>query len=29
VQHADTLMLPSVSDIKDDSIHSDFVHGNM
>jgi hypothetical protein len=28
VQHADTLVLPSVSDIKDDSIHSDSVHGN-
>jgi hypothetical protein len=28
VQHAYTLVLPSVSDIKDDSIHSDFVHGN-
>jgi hypothetical protein len=28
VQHAYTLVLPSVSDIKDDSIQSDFVHGN-
>jgi hypothetical protein len=28
VQHAYTLVLPSVSDIKDDSIYSDFVHGN-
>jgi hypothetical protein len=28
VQHAYTLFLPSVSDIKDDSIHSDFIHGN-
>jgi hypothetical protein len=28
VQHAYTLVLPSVSDIKDDSIHSDYVHGN-
>ena len=28
VQHAYTLVLPSVSDIKDDSIHSDSVHGN-
>jgi hypothetical protein len=28
VQHAYTLVLPSVSDIRDDSIHSDFVHGN-
>jgi hypothetical protein len=28
VQHAYTLVLPSVSDIRDDSIHSNFVHGN-
>jgi hypothetical protein len=28
VQHAYTLFLPSVSDIRDDSIHSDYVHGN-
>jgi hypothetical protein len=28
VQHAYTLVLPSVSDIRDDSIHSDSVHGN-
>jgi hypothetical protein len=28
VQHAYTLVLPSVLDIIDDSIHSDFVHGN-
>jgi hypothetical protein len=28
VQHAYTLILPSVSDIRDDSIHSDSVHGN-
>jgi hypothetical protein len=28
VQHAYTLVLPSVSDIRDDSIHSEFVHGN-
>jgi hypothetical protein len=28
VQHAETLMLPSVPDIRDDSIHSDSVHGN-
>jgi hypothetical protein len=28
VQHAYTLVLPSVSHIRDDSIHSDFVHGN-
>jgi hypothetical protein len=28
VQHAYTLVLPSVSDIKDDSIHSDSIHGN-
>jgi hypothetical protein len=28
VQHAETLVLPSVSDIRDDSIHSDYVHGN-
>jgi hypothetical protein len=28
VQHGDSLMLPLVSNIKDDSIHSDFVHGN-
>jgi hypothetical protein len=28
VQHAYTLVLPSVSDIRDDSIHSDFEHGN-
>jgi hypothetical protein len=28
VQHAYTLVLPSVSYIIDDSIHSDFVHGN-
>ena len=28
VQHAYTLVLPSVSDIRDDSIHSDYVHGN-
>jgi hypothetical protein len=28
VQHAYTLVLPSVSDIIDDSIHSDYVHGN-
>jgi hypothetical protein len=28
VQHAYTLLLPSVSDIRYDSIHSDYVHGN-
>jgi hypothetical protein len=28
VQHAYTLVLPLVSDIIDDSIHSDYVHGN-
>jgi hypothetical protein len=28
VQHAYTLVLPSVSDIRDDFIHLDFVHGN-
>jgi hypothetical protein len=28
VQHAYTLVLPSVSDIRDDSIHLDYVHGN-
>jgi hypothetical protein len=28
VQHVYTLVLPSVSDMRDDSIHSDFVHGN-
>jgi hypothetical protein len=28
LKHAYTLVLPSVSDIRDDSIHSDFVHGN-
>jgi hypothetical protein len=28
VQHAYTLVLPSVLDIRYDSIHSDFVHGN-
>jgi hypothetical protein len=28
VQHAYTLVLPSVSDIRHDSIQSDFVHGN-
>jgi hypothetical protein len=28
VQHAYTLVLPSVSNIKDDSIHSGSVHGN-
>jgi hypothetical protein len=28
VQLAYTLVLPSVSDIKDDSIHSDSLHGN-
>jgi hypothetical protein len=28
VQHAYTIVLPSVSNIRDDSIHSDFVHGN-
>jgi hypothetical protein len=28
VQHAHTLVLPSISDIKYDSIHSDYVHGN-
>jgi hypothetical protein len=28
LKHAYTLILPSVSDIRDDSIHSDFVHGN-
>jgi hypothetical protein len=28
VQHAYTLILPSVSDIKDNSMHSDFIHGN-
>jgi hypothetical protein len=28
VQHAYTLVLPSVPYIRDDSIHSDFVHGN-
>jgi hypothetical protein len=27
VQHAYTLVLPLVSNIRDDSIHSDFVHG--
>jgi hypothetical protein len=28
VKHAYTLVIPSVSNIRDDSIHSDFVHGN-
>jgi hypothetical protein len=28
MQHAYTLVLPSVSDIIDDSIHSTYVHGN-
>jgi hypothetical protein len=28
VQHAYTLVLPSVSEIRYDSIHSDYVHGN-
>jgi hypothetical protein len=28
VQHAYTLVLPLVSDIRDVSIHSDYVHGN-
>jgi hypothetical protein len=28
VQHVHTIFLPSVSDIRDDSIHSDYVHGN-
>jgi hypothetical protein len=28
VQHAYTLVLPSVLDIRDDSIHLDYVHGN-
>jgi hypothetical protein len=28
VKHAYTLVLPSVSDIRDDSIHSNYVHGN-
>ena len=28
VQHAYTLGLPLVTDIKEDSIHSDYVHGN-
>jgi hypothetical protein len=28
MQHAYTLVLPSVSNIRDDSIHSDYVHGN-
>jgi hypothetical protein len=28
VQHAYTLVLPSVLDIRDDSIHLDFEHGN-
>jgi hypothetical protein len=28
VQHAYTLALPSVLDIRDDSIHSNYVHGN-
>jgi hypothetical protein len=28
VKHTYTLVLPSVSDIRDDSIHSDYVHGN-
>jgi hypothetical protein len=28
LKHAYTLVLPLVSDIRDDSIHSDFVHGN-
>ena len=28
VQHAYTLVLPSVSDVRDDSIHSDSVHVN-
>jgi hypothetical protein len=28
VQYAYTLVLPSVSDIRDDSIHSDSIHGN-
>jgi hypothetical protein len=28
VQHAETLVLPSVPDIRDDSIHSESVHGN-
>ena len=28
VKHADTIVLPSVSDIRDDSIHSGSIHGN-
>ena len=28
VQHAYTLVLPSVSDIRDDSMHPDSIHGN-
>jgi hypothetical protein len=28
VQHAYTLVLPSVSDIRDDSMQSYFIHGN-
>jgi hypothetical protein len=28
VQHVDTLLLPSVLDIRDDSIHLDSIHGN-
>jgi hypothetical protein len=28
VQHVDTLVLPLVPYIRDDPIHSDFVHGN-
>jgi hypothetical protein len=28
VQHAYTLVIPSISDIRDDSIHSDYTHGN-
>jgi hypothetical protein len=28
MQHEDTLVLPSVSDIRDESIHSNCVHGN-
>jgi hypothetical protein len=28
VQHVYTLVLPSVSDIRDDSIHPAYVHGN-
>jgi hypothetical protein len=28
VQHAYTLVLPSVSEIRDDFVHSDYVHGN-